>query len=85
MVTQALTLLVENWLADRPGQTANQKTAAFAATRRAKPVELVAVVRKLIEKGPRCPFDRQPAGVSYRSGSSIPVKLRPILRTTIEA
>jgi hypothetical protein len=30
---------VENWLADRPGQTANQKTIDFAATRDAKPVE----------------------------------------------
>jgi hypothetical protein len=30
---------VENWLADHPGQTANQKTADFAAARGGKPVE----------------------------------------------
>jgi hypothetical protein len=32
-------ILIENWIADRPRQTANQKTAEFAATRDAKTVE----------------------------------------------
>jgi hypothetical protein len=32
-------ILVENWLPDHPGQTANQKTADLAATRDAKPLE----------------------------------------------
>jgi hypothetical protein len=32
-------ILVENWIADRPRQTASQKTAEFAATQDAKPVE----------------------------------------------
>ena len=32
-------ILVENWMADYPGQTANQKTADFAAGRDAAPAE----------------------------------------------
>ena len=32
-------ILIENWLADHPGQTAYQKTADSAAARDAKPVE----------------------------------------------
>ena len=32
-------ILVENWIADYPGQTANQKTADFAAGRDATPAE----------------------------------------------
>jgi hypothetical protein len=32
-------VLVENWIADYPGQTANQKSAKFAAGRDAKPGE----------------------------------------------
>jgi hypothetical protein len=32
-------ILVENWIPDYPGQTANQKTADFAAARDAEPGE----------------------------------------------
>ena len=32
-------ILVENWIADYPGQTADQKTAEFAAGRDATPAE----------------------------------------------
>ena len=60
-------ILVENWIPDHPGQTADQKTAEVAAGRDATPAAMVVVVREMNERAnSRCPFHREPAGVAYR-------------------
>ena len=43
-------ILVENWIADYPDQTANQKTADVAAGRNAAPAEWWSAIRGLIER-----------------------------------